>query len=35
MRINFSNATPENIRLGVARLGNVLYQMVSEGARVT
>jgi 2-aminoadipate transaminase len=32
MRINFSNATPENIRTGIGRLGNVLYQMVREHA---
>jgi len=35
MRINFSNASPENIRTGIARLGNVLYQMVREQAEVT
>jgi DNA-binding transcriptional MocR family regulator len=34
MRINFSNATPENIRIGIARLGNVLHQMVKEQAKV-
>jgi 2-aminoadipate transaminase len=34
MRINFSNATPENIRTGIGRLGNVLYQMVREHAVV-
>lgn len=35
MRINFSNASVENIRTGVSRLGNVLYQLVREQAEVT
>jgi 2-aminoadipate transaminase len=26
MRINFSNANPENIREGIRRLGQVLHQ---------
>jgi 2-aminoadipate transaminase len=29
MRINFSNATPENIRLGIARLGQVLAEQMN------
>jgi 2-aminoadipate transaminase len=30
MRINFSNATPEKIQEGIARLGEVLHSMVRE-----
>jgi len=30
MRINFSNATPEKIREGIARLGQVLYEKIGE-----
>ena len=30
MRINFSNATPEKIREGVARLGRVLYEQIGQ-----
>ncbi len=30
MRLNFSNATPENIREGIARLGQTLGEIVSE-----
>ncbi len=30
MRINFSNASPENIQEGIARLGDVLHEMISE-----
>ena len=34
MRLNFSNATPEDIREGIARLGSVLAEMVEEKAPV-
>jgi 2-aminoadipate transaminase len=34
MRINFSNATPENITEGIARLGRVLHAMVPNGVHV-
>lgn len=30
MRINYSNATPENIRIGITRLGEVLQEMVGS-----
>jgi 2-aminoadipate transaminase len=30
MRLNFSNATPEKIQEGIARLGRVLYEMLAE-----
>jgi 2-aminoadipate transaminase len=30
MRLNFSNATPENIRLGISRLGEVIGEMVGD-----
>lgn len=33
MRINFSNATPEKIQEGIARLGQVLYEMRGEKIR--
>ncbi|HJW90041.1 MAG TPA: PLP-dependent aminotransferase family protein [Anaerolineales bacterium] len=33
MRLNFSNATPENITAGVARLGRVLHSMVRNGVK--
>jgi 2-aminoadipate transaminase len=33
MRLNFSNASPENIRIGIARLGQVLHKMID--AKVT
>lgn len=33
MRLNFSNASEENIRIGIARLGNVLYEQI-EGLSV-
>jgi 2-aminoadipate transaminase len=32
MRINFSNATPEKIREGIARLGQVFYETIGEPA---
>jgi 2-aminoadipate transaminase len=35
MRLNFSNASEENIRIGIARLGRVLYEQIeSEAAPV-
>jgi 2-aminoadipate transaminase len=34
MRINFSNASPENIREGIQRLGNVLAEMVDGKEKV-
>jgi len=30
MRLNFSNATPEDIRLGISRLGGVLHEMIGN-----
>ena len=30
LRLNFSNATPENIQVGIARLGKVFKQMIGE-----
>lgn len=30
MRLNFSNATPETIRQGIARLGQVLHELMGE-----
>lgn len=30
MRLNFSNASPENIREGISRLGQVLYEVVGD-----
>jgi 2-aminoadipate transaminase len=33
MRLNFSNATPEQIELGITRLGEVLTKVLSEPAR--
>ena len=30
LRLNFSNATPENIRIGIERLGKVFEQMIEE-----
>ena len=32
MRLNFSNAKPEQIREGISRLGKVLYANVKEAA---
>lgn len=34
MRINFSNATPENIREGIARMGMVIAEMILEKRRL-
>ena len=34
MRINFSNATPEKIRLGIERLGKVIYEKMKEKSLV-
>lgn len=34
MRLNFSNATPENIQEGIARLGRVLNELVKDGVKV-
>jgi 2-aminoadipate transaminase len=33
MRLNFSNATPEKIMEGIARLGQVLYEKIGEAQR--
>jgi 2-aminoadipate transaminase len=33
MRLNFSNASPENIRAGIARLGSVLASSIEEARR--
>lgn len=30
MRLNFSNASPENIRLGISRLGGVIHEMIGN-----
>jgi 2-aminoadipate transaminase len=35
MRLNFSNATPEKIREGIARLGGVLHDSLDSRARAT
>ncbi|HEC61900.1 MAG TPA: PLP-dependent aminotransferase family protein, partial [bacterium] len=34
MRINFSNATPEKIQEGIARLGRVLHMIIAENGKV-
>ena len=34
MRLNFSNAAPEMIREGIARLGQVLYEMIAAREKV-
>ena len=33
-RLNFSNATPENIRVGISRLGDLLYEMIETPQKI-
>ena len=30
LRLNFTNATPENIRVGIMRLGRVLHRVIGS-----
>jgi len=34
MRLNFSNATPENITMGIQKLGEVISEQIREKAAI-